>query len=626
MMDVPASGAEDRPPPDAGAAEPGSEGSPTGSGGGTPDSHTASNSDEGCKFPADPSHELAAAMMHSANEVGGDANHAPGGYEADWLAYEEAGDADSFTQEEIELLMAEQAELMGTGLEGQSTQEPRPEGKASAKPASASSYPRRRGHLRRASNAPKRFKSSYIFFCMERYAKIKATLPERAKATDIFKMIADEWRSLPVEEKQRWDKTAVEDRQRYEREMAAFTGPMHVPTSRKRRRQNGMPKRAMPAFLHYSKEERRRSKSAFKNMENTLLSKVLAQRWRNMADEEKQPYREMEKKDFERYRAEISVWTAQQHQMEQMRERRVTQEKELIQKVLYQVTAPLDDEESEPSIALEGAAVRAKTNEVPLSEAQVRKLPGPIAHGDGRESVSGSSMCLNSTSSGSKSGGSSEDEKVPCRKRHRANDFGNMSGAYISSDKTSSESGSVGSSARSADASNSSGSTSTKTSSGSSASGSSSDEAAMDHALRAKYANGAATQLVPKYARFVQTVNEIIVSDSSTSSASGNGTASGGSGESGGSGDSGGSHDGSNDGSNDGRDDDAADGTEIRGIGADAWKGEKKAQSSNNSDESAGSGSPSHNAGGSGYDTCVDLSEQSERSEGDKESDKDSSD
>ena len=73
--------------------------------------------------------------------------------------------------------------------------------------------------------APKRGKSSYIYFCVEKREEIKSSNPDMS-AKDIIKELARIWREDTSEkEKARYNKMSAEDKSRYEEEMKDYTPP-----------------------------------------------------------------------------------------------------------------------------------------------------------------------------------------------------------------------------------------------------------------------------------------------------------------------------------------------------------------------------------------------------------------
>jgi len=137
---------------------------------------------------------------------------------------------------------------------------------------------RKKRLLKKAPDAPKRFKSAYICYVMDRMDEIKKTLSNDAKVTDIMKILAKQWKSLPPLEKQKYEDYAQVDKSRYFNEMSHYSGPMQVPNKRQKK-PPGAPKRAMSAFLSYSQVMRPIIRAQQPNLKNSDISSVLASQW-----------------------------------------------------------------------------------------------------------------------------------------------------------------------------------------------------------------------------------------------------------------------------------------------------------------------------------------------------------
>lgn len=197
--------------------------------------------------------------------------------------------------------------------------------------------------LRKAPQAPKRFKSSYICFFMAKQPEIKAELGEDATVTSISKRSAEMWKHLPPEERAHWDDVAAKDKQRYMNEKATYTGPWQVPWKRVKKDPSGRstsrvfydaglylvswltptfiisllmylltydvaPRRPMSAFLFYSIGKRQQIKEENPQMKNTEISRVLGEMWRSLSEEERRPFVEKEKTEREKYKVAIAEW------------------------------------------------------------------------------------------------------------------------------------------------------------------------------------------------------------------------------------------------------------------------------------------------------------------------------
>ncbi|TMW59463.1 hypothetical protein Poli38472_004532 [Pythium oligandrum] len=160
---------------------------------------------------------------------------------------------------------------------------------------------------KKAPGAPKRGKSPYILFSMDKREAIKATLGADAKVTDIMRAIANAWAKMSDDDKQPWKLAAEQDKQRYEEEMASYDGPLRVPNKRAKKHPEA-PKRASSAFLFYSQVMRPRIKADHPDMKNTEISKQLGEAWGKATEAQKAPFIEKEKEDRDRYKREMEEW------------------------------------------------------------------------------------------------------------------------------------------------------------------------------------------------------------------------------------------------------------------------------------------------------------------------------
>jgi hypothetical protein len=161
--------------------------------------------------------------------------------------------------------------------------------------------------LRKAPQAPKRFKSSYICFFMAKQNEIKEELGEKATVTAISKRSAEMWKHLPTEERTHWDDVAIKDKQRYMVEKASYTGPWQVPWKRAKKDPSA-PKRPMSAFLYFSLGRRSDLKKKHPEIKNTEVSRLLGEMWRSASEEQRKPHVDKEKAEREKYKVAIAEW------------------------------------------------------------------------------------------------------------------------------------------------------------------------------------------------------------------------------------------------------------------------------------------------------------------------------
>jgi HMG (high mobility group) box len=171
--------------------------------------------------------------------------------------------------------------------------------------------------LRKAPNAPKRFKSSYICFFMAKQPSIKEDLGADASVTNISKRSAELWKALSPEERAVWDDIAAQDKQRYMIEKSQYTGPWQVPWKRLKKDPSA-PKRPMSAFLYFSQGKRAQIKKEKPDIKNTEVSRLLGEMWRNLTDEERMPHVERERREREIYKVAIAEWREHHEAMKQL--------------------------------------------------------------------------------------------------------------------------------------------------------------------------------------------------------------------------------------------------------------------------------------------------------------------
>lgn len=75
---------------------------------------------------------------------------------------------------------------------------------------------KKRRLLKKAPDAPKRFKSAYICFIGEKMEQARTDAPGlgEVKVTDTMKVLASQWKALPPEQKLRYEAIAEADKAR----------------------------------------------------------------------------------------------------------------------------------------------------------------------------------------------------------------------------------------------------------------------------------------------------------------------------------------------------------------------------------------------------------------------------
>eukprot|EP00978_Attheya_sp_CCMP212_P022381 scaffold66710_cov47-Attheya_sp.AAC.6 len=165
----------------------------------------------------------------------------------------------------------------------------------------------------KAPQAPKRFKSAYMFFSTAMHPEIRTSLGSKGakeKTPVIAKLVSIEWKGLNEEERARWEEMARLDKERFEREKSTYNGPWKVPM---RKKDASTPKRPMSAFLDFSNENRKLVQLSNPHLKGGVTSKILANMWREAQADERAFFKFRERERMETYKAKMKAWKERAH-------------------------------------------------------------------------------------------------------------------------------------------------------------------------------------------------------------------------------------------------------------------------------------------------------------------------
>lgn len=177
--------------------------------------------------------------------------------------------------------------------------------------------------MKKAPQAPKRFKSSYILFFTAKQDQIKKDLGPDASASDVAKKASEMWKAVAPDERIHWEEEAKKDKERYTYEKANYHGPWHVVKNPNRRTKKdpSAPKRNPSAFLLFCQERRPVIKAKHKGMKTTEITCILGDIWRNdLADSDKKVFVEREATGREKYKKDMAEWKKKQAQQKLIQE------------------------------------------------------------------------------------------------------------------------------------------------------------------------------------------------------------------------------------------------------------------------------------------------------------------
>jgi len=162
-------------------------------------------------------------------------------------------------------------------------------------------------------DAPKRFKSAYIFFSIAKHPEIREQMEKDGsteKTTNVAKLVSEAWRNLNAQERAVWEEKARKDKARYEVEKSMYTGPWKVSSKKLAKKDAAAPRRPMSAFLAFSNATRAQVKQRHPGMANIEVTKILAQMWKDSPDSARSSFIDREAGLRKEYLVAISEWRA----------------------------------------------------------------------------------------------------------------------------------------------------------------------------------------------------------------------------------------------------------------------------------------------------------------------------
>jgi len=175
-------------------------------------------------------------------------------------------------------------------------------------------------------DAPKRGKSSYLFFCGDMRDTVKEKLGDQVSATSITKELGQMWNDLKSSNKSsdkstinKYQKMAQADKDRYESEKEAYVpsaefveAAANVKGKQRRKKDPNAPKRSKSAYLFFCNDVRELVKKENPDFKATETTSELGARWNALkADKsrssELQKYEKMAADDKLRYSKEVAA-------------------------------------------------------------------------------------------------------------------------------------------------------------------------------------------------------------------------------------------------------------------------------------------------------------------------------
>lgn len=175
-------------------------------------------------------------------------------------------------------------------------------------------------------NAPKRARSSYLFFCEDERPVIKAANPE-LKSKEITRKLGESWNALKdaasgdkpnKKAKARlasYEKKAEADKVRYSDAKENYVAPTEITQARggRAKKDPNAPKRGKSGYILFCADERPKVVKANPEMKPKDITKELGVRWNSLKETKPKIYAKYEKKaeaDKARYQSELEAYNA----------------------------------------------------------------------------------------------------------------------------------------------------------------------------------------------------------------------------------------------------------------------------------------------------------------------------
>ncbi|MHA2036970.1 MAG: hypothetical protein ACW98X_11080 [Promethearchaeota archaeon] len=155
-------------------------------------------------------------------------------------------------------------------------------------------------------NAPKRSKSTYLYFCNHERAVVNKLHPEM-QATKVTTELGIRWKALntdesteAIEKLNKFKQMAEEDKKRYIDEKSKYDPPAHLKGPKKG------PKKSKSSYMFFCDKNRAIIVASNKDLKTTEITKLLGKQWSNLKEDvskadELESYTVMAEEDKQRY-------------------------------------------------------------------------------------------------------------------------------------------------------------------------------------------------------------------------------------------------------------------------------------------------------------------------------------
>lgn len=162
-------------------------------------------------------------------------------------------------------------------------------------------------------NAPKKNVSTWVHFCNEHRAEVKAENPE-LQPKEIMSVLSKMWKEINEEDKKEYEEKAKEDKERYLKEKETYVpveGSLEAEKEKKIKKKKvpGQPKNSKSAWLFFCEAERKKLDKEKVKRNGKEKMDELSERWSKIKGTKKaKKYEELAKEDKVRFKDEMDEW------------------------------------------------------------------------------------------------------------------------------------------------------------------------------------------------------------------------------------------------------------------------------------------------------------------------------
>jgi len=168
----------------------------------------------------------------------------------------------------------------------------------SQKPILKYTYNKNKGKM------PRRNKSAFILFSIETRARFKAQGFENVNSNDMMVRLADLWKNLPTDERQKFQSEADRDKMRYLQELDQFWKANPSEMIQNKTKKNHV-KKPCSAYALYLRDVKHEIKDQNPNLKMADVLKIVSERWKQLEKNAKQEYETRAEKEKEKAMAKL---------------------------------------------------------------------------------------------------------------------------------------------------------------------------------------------------------------------------------------------------------------------------------------------------------------------------------